>query len=288
MFMNNTSFGVEIEFGGITRKAVANLIASHPFFMKDVSYIGGAYSQWNIYDINGNKWKVVYDSSVNYFGAESCELVTPVLSGNADIKLLQEIVTMIRNAGAMIDESCGIHVHVSHKDMTPKALRRLVIQWANKEDAVLYGVQTIPARLESFCKTVDNMFLNSLISKSIKTYKEISDFWYMFNTDIARTNTAHYHKSRYHSLNLHSFFTNQSPVKDIEFRLFNGTLDEEKITAYIQYCCAVVNHAVEAHSAKYSKMPINKANLADWFTRIGLVGTEYKICRKHMLAGFAN
>lgn len=50
--------------------------------------------------------------------SRSGEIVSPVL-GYDDIELLQQIVRAVRAAGARVDETCGIHVHVGAHHFLP-------------------------------------------------------------------------------------------------------------------------------------------------------------------------
>lgn len=284
MFMAKSRYGVEVEFGGLTRKAAANVVAE--YFSSLAYFLGGHYSEWHVKDSSGRTWKVVYDSSVDDMGGESCELVTPLLSGDEDLETLQEIIRNLRAAGAKVNSSCGVHVHVSQEYMSANALRRLAIQWYNKEEAVVKGVKTLDSRLYGYCKPTNSAFLQRTANLGNRpTYIEMEDTWYQAQPDGPRSRK--YHSSRYHTLNFHSFFSSPIGQRNVEFRLFNGTLHAGKIKAYVQYSCAVVDHAINSRSAKISIMPARKSNLSDWFVRIGLVGDKYKTCRRHMLEGYA-
>ena len=286
MFMNATAYGVEVEFCGITRAKAASIIAEHfnaAVFHDDTT----VYDTRIIRDGQRRKWAIMRDSSINASEDKKCELVTPVLKGDDDIITLQEIIRKLRANGACVNESCGIHVHVSHKNITANVLRRLAIQWASKETAVYEAIKVIPSR-EAYCEKSDKNFIEAVKKLHISdgNYAAVSEAWYNTQSDF-RSRNAHYHSSRYHGLNFHSFFNASPSTRNVEFRCFNSTLHAGKVKAYIQYCVAVVNHAIEKKSARYQNMPAKKANMADWFVRIGLTGEKYKTCRLHMSAGLA-
>ncbi|HBP20477.1 MAG TPA: amidoligase, partial [Planctomycetes bacterium] len=57
--------------------------------------------------------------------ARQAEVVSPILRYE-DIETLQEVIRAVRRAGARVDTSCGIHVHVDAARFDAKALRNLV------------------------------------------------------------------------------------------------------------------------------------------------------------------
>lgn len=275
MFMDATKFGVEIEFCGITRRDAAGVVCA-ALNGETVNHEAGGYDKYTIEAPNGTIWTIMRDASIDADELKKCELVTPILKGQKDIEVLQNVIRALRKFGAKVNESCGVHVHVSHDEMDMKALRRLCIMWASKENAIYKVLEVASWRENHYCKKTDVDFLSWLRKHSKVDGGALENAWYEGASIYSRN--RHYHDSRYHSLNLHSFFQH----RNVEFRCFNSTLHAGKIKAYVQFCCAMVQHAVEKKSATYSEMPCKKANMADWFVRIGLVGEEYKTCRLHM------
>ena len=132
--MKKQNFGIEIELTGITREKAAAVIAE--YFGTRSQYIGGSYDPYTASDRKERTWRAMTDGSINTkrrvngllinAGREySCEIVSPILQYE-DIEDLQEIVRLLRKAGAIANESCGIHVHVDGKDHTPESLTRLM------------------------------------------------------------------------------------------------------------------------------------------------------------------
>ena len=205
------------------------------------------------------------------------EVVSPILSYD-DIPKLQEMVRTLRKAGAMVNTSCGIHIHVGAEKFTPKTLRNLVNLMASKEDMIYHALQIDPIREGRYCRKTDAEFLNELNKKQPKTMEAFADVWYIqapFGRD------EHYNNSRYHGLNLHATFTKGT----VEFRLFNGTLHAGEIKAYIQFCLAVAHQALTQKKASARKTETDNEKYAFrcWMLRLGLIGEEFKTCRLHML-----
>ena len=214
------------------------------FFGTESRHEGGAYDTYTARDDRGRKWKAMNDSSLvpqkkvngeimdasNHYRTE---VVSPILSYE-DIPKLQELVRMLRKAGAFANKSCGIHIHVGAERFTAKTLRNLVNIMASKEDMIYRALQINPSRESRYCRKTNTTFLKDLNRKKPDTMDGIADLWYQ---EAPYGRDYHYNSTRYHGLNLHSTFTKGT----VEFRLFNGTLHAGEIKAYIQFCLAVVH-----------------------------------------------
>ena len=285
--MKTLHFGIEMEMTGITRAQAANLMAGF-FGTGRGTHKGGAYDTYTAQDDQGRTWKAMNDSSIRpqrkvggqIEGAARdyrTEVVSPILSYD-DIPKLQEMVRTLRKAGALVNTSCGIHIHVGAEKFTPKTLRNLVNLVASKEDMIYHALQIDPLREGRYCQKTNGTFLNKLNKKQPKTMDEFADIWYIqapFGRD------EHYNNSWYHGLNLHATFTKGT----VEFRLFNGTLHAGEIKAYIQFCLAVAHQALTQNkaSAKKTETDNEKYAFRCWMLRLGLIGDEFKTCRQHML-----
>ena len=215
MDMREQKFGIEIELTGLTRQKAAEVIAK--YLGSSCQYDGGYYEEYSVYDNQGRKWKVMYDSSIvarkkdgTHGGDEyKVEFVSPICE-YADIPTIQEIVRQLRHAGAIAGETCGIHVHVNAAPHNAKSLRNITNIMYSKEDLIYKALQVDVNREHRYCKKVEEDFLQSLNRKKPKTLAEVSNIWYKGNDGSHR----HYHDSRYHCLNLHSVFQKGT----IEFR----------------------------------------------------------------------
>lgn len=236
-------FGVEVEMTGITREKAAKIVAevlctlpSHP----DTT----CYHTRIITDQGSRKWKIMRDSSITpqiNDGTNSnldeyrVEFVTPPLA-YLDIELLQNIIRKLREGGAKTNSSCGIHIHVDGANHNPESIRRMINFITSRQD-LIYEALEIKERANHWCRK-----LNSNLLKEMKNDKNISrdreeQIWYS-NTNDGYTggiDHEHYNDTRYHGINLHSYFTKGT----VEFRLFNSTLHAGKIKAYVQFCLAV-------------------------------------------------
>ena len=134
--MKNQTIGVEIEMNNITREKAARKVAEY-FGTRAWNAAGEyGYYSWACKDQQGRVWKFQRDVSIYGPDAEKCELVTPILTYD-DIETLQEIIRLLRKAGAKSGPSrgCGVHIHIGKGNHTAKTIRNLVNIMANSRSA---------------------------------------------------------------------------------------------------------------------------------------------------------
>lgn len=269
------NFGVEIEFNGITRQAVANQISLHMGWSSPNFSL--SYSTWSLLDDEGRTWKVVKDVSIDGSDDRKCELVTPILQYK-DIEILQKVIRIIRKAGGIAHSSCGIHIHVDKMNHTAKSLKNLVNIMYAKEDLIYNAFKISDHRAHRWCKKIRPALVDNLKKCKLLNMDKFGDMWYEGYS--CRYN--HYNDSRYHGLNLHNVWY----ANTVEFRLFNSTLHAGQIKAYIQFCLAISAQAIEQKNARSTKtVTINeKYTFRTWLLRLGLIGEEFATARLHLLA----
>lgn len=277
--MRDLNFGIEIELTGFTREKAAKVTAQ--YFGTSAQYDGGFYEKWSATDTQGRKWQFVYDGSIRVESsrgrpADKVELVSPICTYD-DIPDIQELVRKLRGAGAIANESCGIHVHINAAPYDAQKLRNLTNIMASKEDLIYKALQVSVSREHEYCQKVDDRFLEELNRRRPRSLDEVKRIWYGGGDG----SSEHYHSSRYHCLNLHSVFQKGT----VEFRLFNGTTHAGKIKAYIQLCLAISNQALTQRSASRQKTASTneKYTFRTWLLRLGLIGDEFKTARLHLL-----
>lgn len=271
------TIGVEIEFTGIQQSDAADVIAQH----FGTEPWGGCMG-WEIKESNkrnAREWKVVGDSSIRVEnGGGQCELVTPILT-EADINDLQEIASKLKASGAVVNESCGLHVHIGADGLTAPMIRNLVNNVASHEDLLIQALN-VHIHRRRYCKPTDKNFLNRLNAKKPQTLDELKKVWYGDDGE----HNYHYDSSRYHTLNLHALFTKGT----VEFRIFNGTLEPDEIKTAIQLSIALVANAKAVKRTLYKPVQTDNERFAmrTWLTRpepgLNLNGTEYSTLRHHL------
>ena len=263
--MKNQNFGVEIELTNISRETAARVIAE---------YYGTQAVNCTAKDRKGRVWKAVYDSSIA--GHETAEVVTPILQYE-DIEDLQEVLRRLRKAGAIVNESTGIHIHIGAENFTPATLCNLLKNIRSKED-ILYKALKVGDSRSRYCKKTNQKLIEMIERNRPATRQKLADLWY---AEAPYGRDAHYNSSRYHGLNLHAYFTKGT----VEFRLFNSTLHAGELKAYIQFCMAVTAKALNTKkaSSRPSTSDNEKYTFRCWLLRLGLNGDEFKTCRLHLL-----
>ena len=266
---------------GITRAAAARVIAG--YFHTTALHAGGTYDTYTVRDGQDRQWKLVRDTSIhcenrsgNPAGSTySVEMVSPICVYE-DIGAVQELIRKLREAGARVNDSCGIHVHVDASAHTVTTLRNIVNIMAAKED-LLYKALQVNVSRENYCQKADTRFLDDVNRQRPRSMQELERLWY--NGPSGRSD--HYDSTRYHALNLHSVFSKGT----IEFRLFNSTLHAGKIKAYIQLCLAISHQALEQKRAQPIRTHSSneKYTFRTWLLRLGMIGDEFKTARQHLL-----
>ena len=167
--MRTQKFGIEIEMTGITRAAAAQVIAGH--FGTSAIHVGGIYDAFAVRDGDSRQWKVVSDSSIrresrrgeSRNAAYAVEFVSPICKYE-DIETIQELIRKLRSAGAKVNSSCGIHIHIDATPHDVKTLRNIVNIMAAKED-LLYKSLKVDVHREHYCAKADTRFLDELNAK---------------------------------------------------------------------------------------------------------------------------
>lgn len=285
--MLNTRFGVELEFTGITRKQAAETACT--VLNGELSYAGTSYDTWCVKDATGRKWKFMSDASIlpqvktdgrheNASRFYSVEMVTPILKYAEDIELLQKIIRALRSAGGFANSTCGIHIHLDGKGHTVQSLKNFISIIYARNDLFYTALRIKPGR-RRYCKEMDERLVDEIRRKHPRTLAELEDIWY---EGYYQNRNQHYHDSRYHFLNLHSFFHG---CHTVELRGFNSTLHAGVVRSYILFAL-VLNHQALTQKTASTKKPQaenQKFAMRTYLNRIGFIGDEFKAPREHLL-----
>lgn len=285
--MFTKQFGIEIELTGLSRCRAAETAAE--YLHGTYAAVGGYYDAYHVTQPDGRVWKLMYDGSIRCQKKErdhirpvnsrsySVELVSPILLYREDIATLQGLVRRLRKAGGFTNYSCGIHIHLDGSDHTPRSIRNFVNIIASHNDLFYKALQIEPQRMR-YCKQMDEFLVTQMNKAKPKTFQEIENIWY---EGYSGNRATHYHSSRYHFLNLHSFFHGHHTV---ELRGFNGTLHAGKIRAYVVLALALNHQALTQKCARYKKTQEENEKFAMrvYLNRIGFIGDEFRNCRHHL------
>ena len=274
-------FGCEIELTGINRATAAQTLAD--LFGTRAEHSGGGYDAYRVKDLDGKEWKIVQDGSIHpecrrrsvLIGETyKVELNSPKLE-YGEMEKLQEVVRSLRRAGGIVNDSCGMHVHVDASKHTPQSLKNVLSIMYSKEDILFAALKVNPARIDSYCQAVDEPILEEIRKlPSGASMDQLKDRWYQGRDG----SDYHYHSSRYRACNMHSVFYHGT----IEWRLFNSTLHAGEAKANIILAMAISAQGINQKYTQFRKTPIgdNPAfTFRTFLLRLGLIGPEYKNVR---------
>ena len=150
---------------GITRQQAAEAVASLFGTTAVHSRSSRTYDPWEVIDNEGKKWRFVYDSSIHASHrvgrrqqpvsnkTYKVEMNSPKLE-YSEMGKLQEVVRALRHAGAVVNESCGMHVHVDASRHTPQSLKNALSIMYSKEDILFKALNVNEERVIRYCKKV--------------------------------------------------------------------------------------------------------------------------------------
>lgn len=239
-YFTDRTFGVEIEFFGLNYVIApidGNIIK--PYCIASRAKDGRNFC--NLYrdckmplGTDKNSWHFEPDSSVRGKGHTKCgaELISPILSGiNGLLQTYWAFIFLNNIQGIDIDKSCGLHIHhgVDPKTYNCKELQKLVhIVHCYEED--FYLLIPEDRRNAETCRPMEidvKAFLSVCEGDAGGEDCQIKKLWYSIENrfDEESSRNPRYDKTRYHGLNLHSYWYRST----IEFRYHSsvlGNIDE--------------------------------------------------------------
>ena len=205
------TFGVEMECFNVR---YANLLEHQS---NDFRFVWEGYNHHDRVGV----YKFTTDCSIQ--GDDPRECVSPILENTKDgFKSLENCCNILNACGARVNKSCGLHVHVGAKHLSQKAIVN-----------VYKNYQKMEALIDSFMAP-------SRRGNESRWCKSIQGF----NFDTCDTAEKVYHllgRDRYHKVNPCAFYAHGT----IEFRQHAGTIDYQKISMWVNFCCKLVTWSKE-------------------------------------------
>ena len=271
---------------GLTRRQAAEALGA--LFGTQFRYLGGTYKAYEVPDREDKVWKIVYDSSIRPVRPErsrypedeyKVEMNSPKLE-YSEMGKLQEVVRTLRRAGAVVNSSCGMHVHVDASKHTPQSLKNALSIMYSKEDILFKALKVNESRVERWCQKVREPMLEKIRKLPANTTMDrLKQEWY----EGSDGSYQHYNWTRYYALNLHSVFYRGT----LEWRCFESTLHAGKVRANITLALAISAQAINQKRTLMRKTEISENpafTFRTFLLRLGLIGPEYKNVREHLLS----
>ena len=287
--IKDQKFSVEVSFTGLSRAKAAKTLGK--LFGAEPEYLKGTYDTWTVKDQTGKTWRLTYDPIVKgewkvwdaYLTRRDrgyrVRLTAPMLN-YGDMAELRDCLLRLHDAGARVNNSCEMSVHVDASGHNRQSLKNLIGIMYSKEDILFRALKVNEERASVYSKKVREPLIQQtrrLSSDETKDLTLLEEIWYEGRGRSAR---ALDRTGRY-ALNLHSVFFRNT----VEWRCFNATLQPDRAAAYVNLCLAMSAQAVAQRSATLKKTESeNEAfTFRTWLVRLGLNGEEYKITRELLL-----
>ena len=179
-----------------------------------------------------NTWKLCTDSSLRGGRGRpgsGIEVVTPKQFGAEGLKKIRKVMKIMKEVDGYVNHTCGMHVHVDAWGWEIDDLKRLGRVW----------------------KRLEKPFLWNLVPPSRRNHgmaKELTESWFSALSRNGPSGTG-----RYWSLNIESF----PRYGSVEFRMFSGTLNPWKATAWIMLCLKLMEAVKNGLSSRAISHPDN-------------------------------
>lgn len=176
-------------------------------------FVPGGYHNGNPLTGEGlTGWNVQRDGSIqSEDGFIGVEVVSGVLSGEDGLIQVVAVMDQLKAMGCKCNDSTGLHVHIDGRQFPESKIDALIANYKRYEK-LLYGVNGGKAA-----------------SRWLSTYCKPSTFWA----------DGGYQVDRYRGLNLKNYYQYEVK-KSIEFRMFAGTLDAEKVVGILYILAGLV------------------------------------------------
>lgn len=222
------NFGIEIELSGLTTNASVEALKS--------AGINARYEGYNHIDHDDDVWKIVTDGSVS----NGHEVVSPILRGEEGLKQAMHAANALEEAGAVINRTCGLHVHFNATDLTVEEIRMICKRYMVHEKEIdAFMPKSRREDNNTFCKSTVNCFEKN--SKFEKATSPIA---------LARSVIG-----RYYKVNLQSYLVHHT----IEFRQHSGTVDAQKIAYWVRFLDGFINESIKMAHADTASVRLQPA-----------------------------
>jgi hypothetical protein len=224
---NMRRYGVEVEYiSTVSRETMCNYINAQ---------ISGLNIEPSYYSDKSNTWRIKPDVSVREEGdfRYGHELVTPILSGEADMITLKKVIEIIEEY-SKVNRSTGVHVHVDITGAEKLPLKKLMKFFAKYEKAI--GKLLPESRRE--CN-------NSYCHDSFGRTENLVEVFNKMNTYSKRDLLTRSNFSGRGKWN----FQNYSRHGSVENRAHSGTLNTAKIENWVRLTQGMVAMAFDFRGA---------------------------------------
>ncbi|MDX5347295.1 MAG: amidoligase family protein [Hymenobacteraceae bacterium] len=229
------TFGIEIEAYGVTMAKLKTELERQGILVEIEGYN----------HTTRRHWKIVTDASLN--GRNAFELVSPVLEGETGLEQVQKVCKALKRCNALINKTCGLHVHFGANDFELKQWKNLYKNYLNYEGLIdSFMPQSRRGDSNPYCKSLMHNFRTEADAfAAIDRCRSVEQ--------ISQKITG---RSRYCKLNAESFFRHGT----VEFRQHSGTIEVDKILNWVKFLNNFIGFSKNNVSAVKSLESLNSFN----------------------------
>lgn len=199
--MSNLTYGIELECVGLDIRRAATTVSAGGYACTAEGYTHQTMA----------RWKAVTDGSLSSRRGGTAEVVSPVLTGNDGLTEIRTVAKLLREGGARVNESCGMHIHIGVDQLTNNDQVRIMESYANWQWA--------------FTALVKERRVNGSWSR-LRTRAQWSALIHDWQGDAAYTAR---NSDRYYAFNVASFHRHGT----FEMRAHHGSLNGTNACAWI-------------------------------------------------------
>jgi hypothetical protein len=201
------AFGVELELTGPSDELVIQALVAHGVPMAQRNLTTMSATSYRATNTTGRQWELKRDSSVAGHGLE---LVSPLLRGQAGYDMIEKVAAALRECGATVNRTCGLHVHHDFRNLSLDEARRQVLAFVERENLILQLVAP-SRRTNSYCSAWQPFQIDSL-----RQVSNLGQLGYVGPRG---------------SINCHAYARHGS----VEIRAHGGTTNARKILAWVRF-----------------------------------------------------
>lgn len=233
------TFGVEIETYGSNTELFKQIANDRGLEVNDhLSVYSGCHNDIPMF-------KLVPDGSISGYNPAEC--VTPALKGDSKgFDSLKDCCTSLVEAGAKVNSSCGLHVHIGVENLTQT-------QYVN----TFKNYQKLERVIDSFMarsrRASNNGYCCTLLDHNFSGCNTIADVISELDSD------------RYHKVNPMAWGRHHT----IEFRQHQGSVNFSKIKNWVSFCAKLVawsaNNVLDHEITSIAEIPFLTATEKRFF-----------------------
>lgn len=168
-------------------------------------------------------WQIKGDGSLSIPGMVGTEVVSPPLAGEDGEEQVRKAARALRGLGAVVNRTCGTHVHHDIADLTVEQIKRVARGWFNNQ-TIINGLVSPSRRGQG-----GSSYCQPLAEDEVRRVEQATRLEQIRSIPIGR----------YRTMNLTSYGRHGT----IEIRQHQGTLDAEKVISWLRFGQAIIDTA---------------------------------------------